>query len=273
MTSRPPTRVLVAVLLVVAVSGCASATSDSVGGHTDPSTASVPSPSSSLVHHKARRVAAVPGPATSFSIEDASGDRAHFVVTSYKPRRASSLPASVRSICAGELQNFGYSMARAQVVSFAITGTVTSSLATTIGAGLAPEYLLSAGGDVADAFGGTPAWWALDYSSGSECVAAEGGDADVTWQDADPHSIHSWVADLIVPNAITPLDPSGSYSTAHDLAIRPRFSLTTPQPGVDPEPSKAVVSCNGNETTFSLPWYVAVDPVAALADGCTRWRG
>lgn len=258
-----------ATLLALACSACGSSGSESGSAADAPSTSSDPGRSSGPTDPTSQTSSSQQ---TDQSLSDAqfharaqTGDQASFVLDAYTPVVASSLPADVQSICASQLSTFGYSMDRALAVRVRALGSVTTALPTTIGVALGAAFVLDSGGNINVL--PPPAWWALPFSDGPQCEDAASSNEAVTWQGATTNDQREFDFYIIVPNAITPNDPTGASSAAHFLAFTPLFTVNLPTAASRPV-AGLLAHCKGTEGTHVLPWVFPSDVQGARAAGC-----
>jgi hypothetical protein len=208
---------------------------------------------------------------------DQQGDRVSVTVGVGSPTPMSSSSSSAVSACDADVEQEQSSPQRSIAVPFTVSMTVQSSLATSVSVGLDGFGIVTSGGSVdangEQTLGGTPLW-AGAYSSGPTCQTWNdlgAGVVDWSASAATPNSTQSWSAWLIIPNAITPNDPSG-LDVAQNLVLQPAVSISggelfNLQPSGS---SSSVVSCYSQSDLIpgNAP-FLALDPSAAISNGCT----
>jgi hypothetical protein len=189
----------------------------------------------------------------------------------------SSSSSSAVSACDTDVEQEQSSPQRSIAVPFTVSITVESSLVTSVSVGLDGFGIVTSGGSVDEngeqTLDGTPLW-AGAYSSGPTCQTwNELGAGVVDWgaSAATPNATQSWSAWLIIPDAITPNDPSG-LDVAQNLVLQPAVSISGGELfNLEPSgSSSSVVTCYSQSDLIpgNAP-FLALDPSAAISNGCT----
>ena len=176
--------------------------------------------------------------------------------------------------CDQDLASAGSSLARSVAFPVAVTMKVTSSLATDVEVRLSAVSEAMSGGLV-----GSPErvqlWGAVYADNGPICHPStdplSAGTVRWTSATATPGTELNWQGWLIIPNDITPKDPSGKNGVASRLLVNPDIRLGGNQADYkyDLSASTSVVTCSASDPAAGQQQYAAVDARAAAAQGCT----
>ena len=181
--------------------------------------------------------------------------------------------------CSTDLQAEADSLDRALVIPFHVTARITSTLSTPIQLNFSNGlHQVSSGGNT-QPLDRNP-YWAMDYSDGHVCQAPGDGTfspGTINWATAGPHATYTGSGWLILPDAITPNDPDGSTSYATKIVIIPTVRLGNNMASFTFNPassrtSSSLVSCFLPDPAAGSTLYLATNPTAATAFGCTPGR-
>jgi len=206
---------------------------------------------------------------------DQQGDRVSVTVSIGSPTAMSSSGSSAVSACGADVEQQQSSPQRSIAVPFKVSMTVKSSLATSVSVSLDNFGFVTSGGSVDEngesTLNGTPLW-AGAYSGGPTCQTwSDLGAGVVDWSASAPKSTQTWRAWLIIPDAITPNDPSG-LDVAQNLVLQPAASISGGEMfNLEPSgSSSSVVTCYSQSDFIpgKAP-FLALDPSAATSNGCT----
>jgi len=212
---------------------------------------------------------------------DREGDRAEVAVEMGEAVPVSEAEDEVLLACETKIFQLRSGPERSIAIPFTVSATVLSSLATDIVVNLNSFGAVREGGDVdpngGESFASLPLW-AGGYSDGPTCTDwadIGNGAGSVHWGSdvARPHVKQTWSAWLILPNAITPRDPTGAEE-ARLLVEQPVVTLSSlANFKLDLDRSSGIVKCF---SAYSLiPGDVAVmaeDTSAAIRSGCSATR-
>jgi hypothetical protein len=196
------------------------------------------------------------------------------------PAPMSSSDNSSLSACASTIAQEQSSADRSVAIPVSVTMTVLSSLAADVTVNVDSFGFVTSGGsgnvdeNGEQSLSGVPLW-AEDYSNGPTCQTWNDlGAGSVHWSStaATPNSTQSWSAWLILPNAISPNDPTGN-DVAQRLVLQPAVSIAgSPTYNVKPnQASSSIVMCYSQSDLIpgNAP-FLAELPSTAIADGCTQ---
>lgn len=207
---------------------------------------------------------------------DQQGDEVSLSVSAGAPVTMSSVSDPVVHACDGDVESQQSTPERSIAIPLTVTMTVESSLATAVSVDLDGFGLISQGNvdDKGESELDSFPLWAGGYSSGATCaVWNDLGAGVVQWTSdvARPNSPQEWSAWLVIPNVISPNDPTGT-DVSDRVVIEPGITLgeaTEIVPNVESSQSPDTVECYSDIPLIpqDAP-FLAVDPSTALANGC-----
>lgn len=243
--------------LSILLAGCG--TSDSEGAASSPSASTDSSPTPS---------ATVPPAAAEMTAMTDNGDAVSVSVRIRTPTALADVETA-QGICAGTLSDT--EQERAVAIPIVLDVQVTSSMSTPVTVRLAEAAVVDSG--TAHLSMDTDGWyWADRHSFGDSCERP--GDYNskagtVHWTDigAGHHAIfQTW---LIVPDDISPNDPTGQAGKASRVVLSPEIGIGDAQAERTFAASPNVVTCTVGDPAAPGRPLIAVDPGAARAAGCT----
>ncbi len=205
------------------------------------------------------------------TVTDNQGNRMQLSLTIGQPEPLSSTTDSVAQSCDSDIE--GQNMTLNQVVVYPVdfSETLLSSVATNVDLAISEYFVNSAGNENFNAGVNSldPGYSFAGIVGGQDYC----GDGQIDWQDQTPETTETWDAYLIVPDAITPDDPTGLNQTAGPILISPALSVDSVFDNnydIDTADSTNLVTCDvtnadGSETSGT---YIAMDPTYAVASGC-----
>jgi len=207
---------------------------------------------------------------------DGAGDRAEVTVEMGEAKPMSEADETAE-VCDARVSQQRSTPERSIAVPFTVKMTVVSSLSTDVIVNLNSFGFVQEGGDLDPNGEQTlPSFplWAGDYSEGATCsdwTDVGNGTGTVHWgaEAASPHVEQEWSAWLVIPNAITPNDPTGAQ-IAHLLVDQPSVTLTGgARLKLNFGASNGLVSCYSEYALIPGDFTVmAQDAAGAISAGC-----
>lgn len=261
---RPMGRHVIVAGLVLLLTATLTACGDDDHGTADTSARS--NPGASTTGSAAEDVAT--SEAAEITATTDSGDSVDVSVGLGTPAPLTDSPGAL-DICGGTISTTDQQ--RALAIPVSLNMRVTSSMTAAVTISLAESAIVDNGAAYLSM--DTQGWyWAAAHSFGDSCERP--GDYNSSaglshWDAAEPGSGHDTHAWLIVPDEISPDNPTGEDGKASRVVLLPRVSISDSSADNTYAESPYVVDCKVGDPAAPSTELIAIDPSGALQAGCT----